>query len=140
MKDTKTPVVVAFFAFIINAIFGYILGFKLGLNHLGLALASSISSIFNFLILLFILNKRVTNIFDNAIFIFVLKVLFISLIAALISWKLSLFGDWSTSSMTAGKVGIFFLSVVIPVLIYFVLSKIFGLSETNKIVKLLRKK
>lgn len=139
LKDTKTPVIVAFFAFIINAIFGYVLGFKLGLNHLGLALASSISSIFNFMILLFLLNKKITNLFDNTILIFVLKVIFISLVAALISWRLSLFGNWSTSSMTAGKVGIFFLSVVIPVLIYFILSKIFSLSETNKIFKLLRK-
>ncbi|NIP25381.1 MAG: murein biosynthesis integral membrane protein MurJ, partial [Phycisphaerae bacterium] len=42
MQDTKTPVIIAFAAFIVNAVFGYVLGFTFGYKHTGLALASSI--------------------------------------------------------------------------------------------------
>ena len=35
MQDTKTPVIVAFIAFVANAVLGYVLGFKFGLLHTG---------------------------------------------------------------------------------------------------------
>ncbi|MCZ6790995.1 MAG: murein biosynthesis integral membrane protein MurJ, partial [Candidatus Dadabacteria bacterium] len=41
MQDTRTPVIIAFVAFIVNAVFGYVLGFTFDLKHTGLAFASS---------------------------------------------------------------------------------------------------
>ena len=140
LKDTKTPVLIAFFALIINVLFGYTLGFKLGLNHLGLALASSLSSVFNFLVLLYLLDKRVDRIFDLSDIKFVLKVLASSIIVSLLAWKISTYADWSTSEITLNKVSTFFISILIPVLIYFVLSKLFKISEAQNIVSVFKRK
>ena len=43
---------------VLNAILAWILGFKLGYGHIGLALASSISAFFTVLVLLFLLKRE----------------------------------------------------------------------------------
>jgi len=56
LQDTKTPVKVAAFSLIINAVLNFILMFPLKIS--GIALASSIAGTINFIILLCLLNKK----------------------------------------------------------------------------------
>lgn len=56
MQDTKTPVIAAAVCLLINLILNFILMFPMKIG--GIALASSIASIINFLVLLFVLDKR----------------------------------------------------------------------------------
>ena len=80
MKDTRTPVLIAFIAFIANAVLGYVLGFKFELLHTGLAISSSISSIINFLLLFYLVEKRVGDIKIGSILTLCLKLIPISLV------------------------------------------------------------
>jgi putative peptidoglycan lipid II flippase len=57
-QDPKTPLKVALASMIVNAFLAWLLAFHLGLNHVGLAMASSIAAYFSISILLFILLKN----------------------------------------------------------------------------------
>ncbi len=57
-QEPRTPMIVALISMIINAFLAWLLGFKLGYAHVGLALASSISAIFTVITLLIILWKK----------------------------------------------------------------------------------
>jgi len=63
MKDTKTPVYISGVIMVINIILCYFLSkpFKLG----GIAFASTISSFFNFILLIILLKKRIGKIIDK---------------------------------------------------------------------------
>ncbi len=57
MKDTRTPVWIAFWTLLVNAGFG--LGLMLPWGHVGLALALTISSVFNSVLLLWVLRRKI---------------------------------------------------------------------------------
>ena len=57
-QNPKTPVKVALASMLLNVFLAWILAFYFGLNHVGLAIASSISAYFTIIILLFILLKN----------------------------------------------------------------------------------
>ena len=57
-QNPKTPVKVALASMLLNVFLAWILAFYFGLNHVGLAIASSISAYFTITILLFILLKN----------------------------------------------------------------------------------
>lgn len=137
LQDTKTPVIVAFFAFIINIIFGYTLGFIFSLNHLGLALASSISSIFNFFLLIYLLNYRVGNLINSSLIWYFIKILLLSVIMGFIAWEISEYFNWSESVTFIRKVSILIVSIMSSALIYFVLSKFLKISEADYILNML---
>jgi len=56
LKDTRTPVIVSFLTLLVNAVCGYVLMGSMG--HLGLALALTLASIFNALLLVALLRRR----------------------------------------------------------------------------------
>ncbi len=128
-EDTKTPVITGFFSFIINAVLCYVLGFTLSLKHTGLALASSLSSVFNFLLLFYLINKRVGHIINFSIFSYFLKLLFLSFCMGLISWYLAGFMDWSKGGKGMEKLIFLFGIVVVSVGVYFFVSRIAGIEE-----------
>ena len=59
LKDTKTPVKVSLFTVATNIVLNYIFIFRLGLDHRALALSTSCTITLNFLLLLWLLSKRV---------------------------------------------------------------------------------
>ena len=54
----QTPVKVALAAMLLNALLAWVLAFYLGMNHVGLAVASSVAAYFSAVLLLFILLKN----------------------------------------------------------------------------------
>ncbi len=56
MKDTRTPVLVSFWTLLVNAVGGFLLMRIMG--HAGLALALTLSSVFNALVLSLLLSRR----------------------------------------------------------------------------------
>ncbi|MDA2917968.1 murein biosynthesis integral membrane protein MurJ [Desulfobacterota bacterium AH_259_B03_O07] len=140
MQDTKTPVIIAFIAFIINAIIGYLLGFTFGLKHTGLALASSISSILNFVLLFIILNKRVGKIDLNDTLILCIKIAIGSILMGVVAWKISTLASWSGSDTSIEKILIMFASVVGSAAVYLLISKILKIEELNSLSNLLKRK
>jgi putative peptidoglycan lipid II flippase len=137
-KDTKTPVYVAFCAFIINAVLGYLLSFRFELNHLGLALASSVSSIFNICLLLYFIDKKIVRIEITGLLKYMSKIVIIGLIMGISVFKISQFADWSQSDITLEKVFALGLCISVGLFIYSILSKLLKIEEFDKIIKIIR--
>lgn len=140
LKDTKTPVYIAFMAFFINILFGYTLGFSLSLNHFGLALASSISSIFNFLLLFYLLNKRVKDLVSRNLILYFGKILLASILMGTLTWKIISYGNWTEAELTSKKIILLCGSVTSSIIIYFLLSKFLKISEVNFLFNLFYRK
>ncbi|MFH0935384.1 MAG: murein biosynthesis integral membrane protein MurJ [Candidatus Omnitrophota bacterium] len=87
LKDTRTPAKVAFLALILNVIFNSILIFPLKVS--GVALATSISGIITFLILFFMLKKKIGDFEEKKIFISFLRILAASICMGVVCYLLS---------------------------------------------------
>lgn len=140
MQDTKTPVIIAFIAFIVNAVFGYVLGFKLGMLHTGLAVASSISSILNFILLFYLVEKRVGDIKIKAILKLCAKLIGISLVMGVVVWKFSGITDWNDSQFSWEKVGVLLGSIVLAAVVYFSLAKLLKVEESNFLFGMIKRR
>ena len=140
MQDTKTPVVVAFFAFLLNAALGYILGFTLDLSHTGLALANSASSIFNFLLLIYLLERRTGELRAGPIVKFAVLVTMISVIAGAAAWKISTYADWAAQDLTLEKVLVLLASISAAVLVYILLARLFKIDESRFVFTILKRR
>ncbi len=139
MQDTKTPVIIAFVAFIVNAVLGYVLGFTFGYKHTGLALASSISSIINFVLLFYLIERRVGNINIKSIIVLLVKLTAISGVMGVVIWRISKLTFWNESAFSLEKIGILAASIVIAAVIYFLLAKILKIEEADFLVKMIRR-
>lgn len=140
MQDTKTPVVVAFFAFLLNAALGYIFGFTLKLEHTGLALANSASSIFNFLALVYLLERRTGELKAKTIVYFCLKMILISAVMAGAAWWVSTYADWTGGAFSFKKIAVLALSICAAGGVLVILSKALGIEEAGFLVNMLRRK
>jgi putative peptidoglycan lipid II flippase len=140
MQDTRTPVIFAFLAFIANALLGYILGFTLDLKHTGLALASSISSIFNFSLLFFALNKRVGMIDMTETLKYCIKISIASLVMGVTAWKISTLFEWTQSGISIEKLGIFLAAIVGGAAVYSGLAKALKVEELTFLISMIRRR
>ena len=77
LQDTKTPVKVAIAALFVNAVLSVILMFPM--KHGGLALATSIASAVNIMILFFLLKKKIGQFLDREFYGSIVKVILSSL-------------------------------------------------------------
>lgn len=139
LRDTKTPVVVAFIAFVTNAVLGYVLGLYFSLHQFGLALASSISAAVNFLLLIYILNKRTKNLVSYGTLDFIMKTAAFSVIMGFAAWKASQYVNW-TDNATHLNALFLVLIILLSLAIYFGLSRIFNLRELNDLKGIIRRK
>ena len=80
LQDTKTPVKIAVVALFVNMIMGVILMFPL--KHGGLALATSIASAVNVIVLYVILERRIGRFLEREFFVSVSRIILSSLIMA----------------------------------------------------------
>ena len=78
-QQPKKPVYVALFSMVLNAFLAWLLGFHLGFNHVGLALASSISAFFTIFSLLYLLRRERIYNFEKGWFLFLIRLIFASL-------------------------------------------------------------
>ena len=79
-QNPKTPVKVAVASMLLNVFLAWILAFYFGLNHVGLAIASSISAYFTIIILLFILLKNKIYKLERGWVIFLSRIVVSSLV------------------------------------------------------------
>jgi putative peptidoglycan lipid II flippase len=79
-QQPKKPVYVALFSMVLNAFLAWLLGFHLDYNHVGLALASSISAFFTVITLLYLLRREDIYNFEKGWFLFSIRLICASLI------------------------------------------------------------
>jgi len=87
LKDTRTPAKIAFVALIVNTVLNVILMFPMKLS--GLALATSISGINTFLLLYFILSKRLKGFNSKDVFVSFMRILAASISMGAVCYFLS---------------------------------------------------
>jgi putative peptidoglycan lipid II flippase len=126
LKDTRTPVIVAFFiTFVYIACSLWLMG---PLQVAGIALALAISSLINFVCLYVLLERKIGAMPKRNTLVFGLKAaLFSGIMAAVI--RIFFFRFPFSTAATPGKVGILLATILLGIAVYVGLSLIFSRSE-----------
>lgn len=131
-QDTVTPVIVSFLAIGMNICLNAILVRVMA--HLGLALATSISSIFSFILLLFLLRKKLGYIGGKKLIINFAKISLSSFIMGCILFFLK--GHLSFIEIEFFRI---FILILLGVLIYSIILLLFMNEEREKVKVVLAK-
>ncbi|MCM8831783.1 MAG: murein biosynthesis integral membrane protein MurJ [Candidatus Omnitrophica bacterium] len=133
-KDTLTPTKVSFFSLILNIILNsiFVVPFKLK----GIALATSISSIISFLILFYILKKRLHFDIKEIIYSFI-RILLASLCMGSICY---FFAKLNITAQPIFRIFYLGLLILLSFLVYVIFCFIFKVSEVREILKWISKK
>jgi len=136
LKDTITPVVVAFVALLINVFLCFVLVGPMA--HAGLALATSISALFNMAVLFFILRRRIVEFDIRGILMPALKNLAASLIMGLTVYFIFYRTGLSGARGFLGMAGLG-LTILAGGLVYLGASRVFKVPEVAFLKGFLRK-
>lgn len=138
MEDTKTPVLLSIATVILNIILAYTLSPVLGVA--GLALAFSVASIVNFVLLIIWLRKKIGALDLQRIFISFIKIIAVSLAASGLAYiTLHYVGKLVNMTTFLGVLSQAAAASVVAVVAYFSFSLIINLEETLILKKYLKK-
>jgi putative peptidoglycan lipid II flippase len=138
LKDTRTPVITASAAFVINLVFSLVLmRFML---HSGLALASSLSAFGNMGLLLYLLRRKVGCLGGRKLALVSLRSVAAAVPAGIIAMVLLKFADWSHHGEKLLKVSVLFVAIIAAVVTYGLLSLLFRSEEAGDAWALIRRK
>lgn len=138
LKDTRTPVLVSFGTLLANAILGYIL---MGpLKHVGLALALTLASLFNCVVLLWLLRRKIGGLGLKVVRGSLVKVIPPTLLMAgfthLVLGRIS----WEQPGFEIGKSLALLIAVAGGGTLYIFGCLSMGLPEAREVVLLVKKK
>lgn len=138
MKDMKTPVWAAFISLIANIVFSLI--FMGPLQHGGLALATTLSSMINMIILIAIIGKRLGKVIDLSVIASFVK----SALASLATWFVATwicgFGSWSIDGINMDKMLVLSAAIGSGMIVYMFFSFLFKSEEVNYVLKAIKEK
>jgi len=138
LKDTRTPVLTAFIAFVANLLFS--LALMGPMLHAGLALASSISALVNMLLLLFLLRRRIGPFGGRGLLMVAIKGVAAAIPAAYGAYLVLGMTDWSQGGAKLLKCGVLGCGIAVAVLIYAACSLCLKSAEAGEAYTLVRKK
>jgi putative peptidoglycan lipid II flippase len=138
MQDTKTPVKIATVGVLTNIILSILL---MGpMKHSGLALANSLASGVNFLILFYFLRRKLKRVDATRIIKSFFKIIVSSLIMGISGWAV-LHGElWEKSGKNSEKVLYFAGTVILCVGIYIAVSYLLKNEEMEYLFRMFRKR
>ena len=137
LQDTKTPMKVAVVSLLLNVVFNFLL---MGpLKEGGLALATSISGIFNFICLVLLFQKRIANFPFREILVSSARILLASLVTGWFSWQAfqGIYG-WTVGDTTFRLLVGVFGSIGMSLLLYAGLCFLLQAPEIHDLVKWIR--
>lgn len=138
MQDTKTPVKIAALSMLLNILMSLIL---MGhMKHSGLAFANSIASGFNFLMLFYLLRKKIGSIGTKKIVKSFFKTLSASLLMGIIGWLTTRDSLWTKSGADIEKAIYLFIGLLICIFAYFGVSYLLKSEEMIYVIKRLKEK
>jgi len=138
LKDTRTPVIIAFIAFVLNVAFS--LALMGPLLHGGLALATTLSALFNMGLLLYFLRRKIGLFGGRRILCAGMKILLASLPMALaVFWGMGLV-DWSRPGEKMLKGSVLAGSISVGIAIFLTCAYLLRCEEVGKTVELLRRR
>jgi putative peptidoglycan lipid II flippase len=136
MQDTKTPVKIAALAMLLNIIAS--LSLMGTMKHNGLALANSIASSFNFVMLFYFLRKKIGHIGTKKIIKSFLKTFFAALITGYTGWFITRSSLWAESGKDLTKALYLASALLICLIIYFIISYLLKNEEIGYIINKIR--
>ncbi|MDI6755545.1 MAG: murein biosynthesis integral membrane protein MurJ [Thermodesulfobacteriota bacterium] len=138
LKDTKTPVKVAFLALLANAGFGAVLMFPL--KHGGLALATSLAAGLNFTLLVILLRKKLGRMGGRKILRSFLQSLGASLAMGVAAYAVCSGGPWQTDGATPEKIILLLGAMLTGTLVYGGVSYALKSEEMYAALEIIKKK
>lgn len=133
LQDTKTPMINAAIAMGMNIVLNLILSKYMGLG--GLALATSISAIFSTILLFISFRKKVGSFGMKHITVSFIKILFASLIMAIVA-KLSYSLLFNYTSANLALIA----AIIIGAIVYFILIYFMRIEEVDSMINAVKKK
>jgi len=131
MKDTRTPVIISFWTLLVNVVSGLLLMQFMG--HAGLALALTIASVFNALILIVLLAKRLGKLDVAGIVNTTLRTIpGLCAMAIVVSLILSQ-ADWLTAGPFMMRLVVLCAAVLSGSLVYVIGLWVFGVREIKQV-------
>lgn len=138
LKDTRTPVITAFLSFLLNVAFS--LALMGPLLHGGLALATTLSALFNMGMLLYFLRRKIGRLGGRRILAAGVKIVLASIpMAVAAQWGMGLI-DWSAPGEKVMKGGVMAGSVTVSVLIFIVCAHLLRCEEAGKVMEMLKRR
>ena len=138
LKDTKTPVLIAFAAFVLNLVFS--LALMGPMRHDGLALASSLSALGNMALLLWYLRSKLGPFGGRAIALCAANGVLASIpMAAAVYWIMGMI-DWSLAGEKLVKTGVLGGAVLAGIAIFLFTAQLLRCEEAGDVLGLVRKK
>ncbi|MGQ9608097.1 MAG: murein biosynthesis integral membrane protein MurJ [bacterium] len=134
IKDIKTPVIISLFTVGLNALFNYVLIFKLGLDHRSLAVSTSCSITLNFILVLFFLWRRIKNFDGHGIFIAFVKSLIASVVMGILAHYLYRF-----FSFLGGNISLF-ISICLSLAFLYFSYHLLKVDEFKQMVRVITRK
>lgn len=138
LKDTRTPVLVSFWTLLVNLLLGLIL--MQFLQHLGLAVALTLASVFNACLLVWLLRNRVGSLLRAALFKPLLKVIPACLLMGVVVAAILSLADWQQGGETLFRGGVLFAAVVVGALTFVGSCLLFRVEELQQGWQLLKKR
>jgi len=138
LKDTRTPVWVSFWTLLVNGFCGVLL---MGpLQHYGLAIALTLSSVFNALVLLWLLRRKIGPFLRLEFTLSLLRSLPACAVMTAVVFALLRLIDWQQQGAFAMKLGVLSAVVAIGVASYLAVCLVCGVEQVQQGWRLLRKK
>lgn len=138
LQDTKTPVITAFIAFLLNLAFSlWLMG---PLLHGGLALASSLSALANMSLLFWLLRRKTGLLGGRRMLRTAFTALSASLPAGFVAWWVVGLVDWSQTGQKLVKAAGLSLAVVLAVICYGLMTLLFRSEEILEFGAILKRK
>jgi len=142
LQDTRTPLYISFFSLIINVLVAVGATFNFGFGVYGLALASTISGLFQSLVLIAIIVRRIrTENLGSILILPLLKIFLSGFLSGLITWLSLRLLDLYVFD-TSRIVGLVFLtgvSLFIGAVFYLWVSLVLRITQAQLVLKLIRR-
>jgi putative peptidoglycan lipid II flippase len=140
LQDSWTPLKIAILCLVANAVLNTIFIFFTPLKHAGLALATSLSSILNLILLSRKLNLKLGGVEIGKSVKSLIRILFCSLPMGLTAYLICSPGDWSTTGNTAEKILLLGAGIATGLIVYVMISYLAKNEEMVFLVKMIQRK
>jgi putative peptidoglycan lipid II flippase len=138
MKDTRTPVWVSFWTLVVNLVAGLLL--MQYFQHIGLALALTLASLFNAVILIFLLSRRIGTLSLYKLSGSLLRILpGLTLMTITTRYLLDL-GEWAEAGQRLNNGLILALAIFAGGGVYLVTCRLFGVTILSEMRELMQRK
>lgn len=138
LQDAKWPVKAAIVALVFNIIASLIL--MNPLKHNGLALANSLASMINVIILSVVLKKKIGTFLDRSFYSSVIKIIISSLVMLAALMIVDFFLPWNTDAHFKARLIYLIISIAVGAAAFFICSYLLKSPEIYGIIRMLKKR